>query len=279
MEPAQVEARPPALIESLAAWLVPPAACEHVMGDLHERYTTPARYLRDVVAIAPRLVLRQVWRVVNADFGLYAAEIAGFATVAAGRNAFVPDAWWTSVPSAVIFCVLMLRDAYVDTSTRPDTLDSRSAAFEAALIGSAKDALLAIACAWLVQVTVVPAVHRAPSAAVFDVNAYCFLMFGAMRAAWWTLYVPGARRSRFRRARPASASGEHDAARYLSWGKRRLIAVQWVVFVAIGALVAPIIFGPPRAHVVARLVFSVCAIAALGDVAQRARARAEDELG
>ena len=44
-----VQAGPPVLIESVVRLLLPPPTREHVLGDLAERYSTPARYVGEAL--------------------------------------------------------------------------------------------------------------------------------------------------------------------------------------------------------------------------------------
>lgn len=49
----------PRTIERLGELLVPPAAAEHVLGDLAECSHTPREYLRRLLAVLPYVVLAQ----------------------------------------------------------------------------------------------------------------------------------------------------------------------------------------------------------------------------
>ena len=42
-----MEARPPVLIDAIVRTLIPPACREHVVGDLWERYRSPAQFTLD----------------------------------------------------------------------------------------------------------------------------------------------------------------------------------------------------------------------------------------
>ena len=54
-----VEARPPALIESAVGLIVPPAAREHVLGDLFERYASPGLYVLEAARTLPFVLASQ----------------------------------------------------------------------------------------------------------------------------------------------------------------------------------------------------------------------------
>ena len=57
MEPA-----PPKTTEAIVAWLVPPACREHVVGDLHERYTSRGQYIAEAVCTIPLVVASRIRR-------------------------------------------------------------------------------------------------------------------------------------------------------------------------------------------------------------------------
>ena len=57
-----VEARPPALIESAVGLIVPPAAREHVLGDLAERYASPGLYVLEAARYLPFVFASQIRR-------------------------------------------------------------------------------------------------------------------------------------------------------------------------------------------------------------------------
>jgi hypothetical protein len=63
--------QPPAFLERLAARLLPRASREHVLGDLSERYTSPARYIIDAGRTIPFVVGSQLRRLAP-----YAAALA-----------------------------------------------------------------------------------------------------------------------------------------------------------------------------------------------------------
>jgi hypothetical protein len=103
-----VEAGPPVLIEKVVRLLLPAPTREHVLGDLAERYSTPAGYVGEALRTVPFVVVSQIRR--TAQFAL-APLIAltlfgGFAT---GRNV----TWLHAIIPAVATMIgLMLRDAY-----------------------------------------------------------------------------------------------------------------------------------------------------------------------
>ena len=54
--------RPPKAIEAVVGLLVPPVHREHVLGDLHERYTSLWHYIVDSVRTVPLVILSQIAR-------------------------------------------------------------------------------------------------------------------------------------------------------------------------------------------------------------------------
>lgn len=57
-----MKSRPPRLLERVIALLIPPAYREHVLGDLHERYTKPWRYIVDSARTAPLVLFSHIRR-------------------------------------------------------------------------------------------------------------------------------------------------------------------------------------------------------------------------
>jgi hypothetical protein len=55
-------AGPPVVIEAVIAAALPPAAREHVLGDLRERFSTTPQYVADAARVVPRVVWSQVRR-------------------------------------------------------------------------------------------------------------------------------------------------------------------------------------------------------------------------
>jgi len=53
---------PPRFLVFLVKLLLPRACREHVLGDLHERYTSPLGYLRDAASVVPAEIIGQIRR-------------------------------------------------------------------------------------------------------------------------------------------------------------------------------------------------------------------------
>jgi hypothetical protein len=67
----------PRTVERLGELLVPPAAAEHVLGDLAESSRTPREYLRRLLTVLPYVVLAQVRRRAGTGVGFNALHSAG----------------------------------------------------------------------------------------------------------------------------------------------------------------------------------------------------------
>ena len=115
MEPEpKMEARPPALADAIVRALIPPACREAVIGDLWERYRSPARYLADALQALPFLVLSRIRRTTNVPM----AGTAFLMLFAAFQRVTQP--WLSGVfPALAVLVAFVLRDAYRDvTQTR-----------------------------------------------------------------------------------------------------------------------------------------------------------------
>jgi len=104
----QVEARPPVLMESVVRLLVPPAAREHVLGDLAERYSSSRQYLLEAARTVPFVLVSQIRR--TTYFALWPMVAlmltSGFGGGAAGS-------WPRGLIAALAAMVgFMFRDAY-----------------------------------------------------------------------------------------------------------------------------------------------------------------------
>jgi hypothetical protein len=143
MEPksSEVEARPPVLTERIVRFLTPPAAREGVVGDLSERYRSPAQYGWDATTTLPFVVASQIRRssslpVLGLQTFILFACLGGFVVDVAG-----PPNWAIAIiPTTAAFIGLLIRDAYRGTDRR----SIRRAIF---------DAITAIACVAATQVT------------------------------------------------------------------------------------------------------------------------------
>jgi hypothetical protein len=119
-----MESGPSKIIEALIGWLIPPAAREEVLGDLRERYETPARYFFEAVYTIPFVIYSRIRRTTDAVVAL----MEGVSMY----TAFVMAAAWLhrallfdergflrlAIPPVVALAVLMLADAYSNPKRR-----------------------------------------------------------------------------------------------------------------------------------------------------------------
>jgi len=113
-----MEAAPPKAAEILVGVLIPPACREEVLGDLHERYTSPRRYIGDAICVVPLVILSRILRTTDPQVFLMEA-LAGFLS-------FLAAAWYLNaavledrlgfarlaIPTAMTVLASMLADAY-----------------------------------------------------------------------------------------------------------------------------------------------------------------------
>ncbi|HMN45652.1 MAG TPA: hypothetical protein PKE27_13790 [Povalibacter sp.] len=104
-----MEARPPEVIERVVRLLTPPVCREHVLGDLSERYVSPARYVMDVLGTLPFVIGSRLRRTLNPALAAFLAFYFWFG-VFWGPN----QAHWgvAVVPALVALAALTARDIY-----------------------------------------------------------------------------------------------------------------------------------------------------------------------
>lgn len=118
---------PPRILESLFGLLLPPAAREQVLGDLHERYTSPSGYLADLLGVLGPVIIGRIRR--TTDFELFVIEILtiylSFVAAAwqfGAHNTFVQLA----LPAIVAEVCLLFCNAY----SNPEKRSIRTAALQ-----------------------------------------------------------------------------------------------------------------------------------------------------
>jgi hypothetical protein len=104
-----MDSRPPAVIEQIVRRLVPPANRESVMGDLSERYVSPAHYLNDALRALPFIVASRVRRTCNVGMLGFLAFVLWFGIFG---GAFQKNWLVATVPTVLVMATLVLRDAY-----------------------------------------------------------------------------------------------------------------------------------------------------------------------
>jgi hypothetical protein len=116
---------PPRTLQTIARYLLPQGAREHVLGDLQEQYSetsSPARYLLNVLSILPYVIRGQAAR--NLDGRLVAVEAAALAaSLALATLKMTPEARLASFPGMVCLMgaallALALGDIYVEPKNR-----------------------------------------------------------------------------------------------------------------------------------------------------------------
>jgi hypothetical protein len=108
----KMEARPPALADAIVRALIPPACREAVIGDLWERYTSPAAYLGDALRALPFLIASRIRRTTNALM-LAMAFLILFVSFGPSPGPAFPRAL---VPAVAVLAAFVLRDVYRDVS-------------------------------------------------------------------------------------------------------------------------------------------------------------------
>jgi len=88
---------PPRAGERLAECLVPPAAAEHVLGDLAETSSTPGHYLRQLASVLPHVIWSQVRRRATIGGMIFNTIFSGFLLILFQR---IPKEPFLDSPSA-----------------------------------------------------------------------------------------------------------------------------------------------------------------------------------
>lgn len=115
---------PPRIAEAIVALLLPPACREEVLGDLHERFKSPAQYVADGVSTVPFVIVSRIRRTADPQvlliqaFVLYLSFIgaAWFSdpTLLAQRGGLIRLA----IPVVFTIAGLILDDAYAKPGQR-----------------------------------------------------------------------------------------------------------------------------------------------------------------
>lgn len=116
---------PPKILEDLAKILIPPACREEVLGDLYERYKSPAQYLGDLVSTLPFVILSRVMRITDIRLLVMDALVV--------YGSFLAAAWYVTrrlvtqegglvrltIPSGLTLLGLLISEAFTPPLTRP----------------------------------------------------------------------------------------------------------------------------------------------------------------
>jgi hypothetical protein len=107
---------PPRFLEFVAGLLLPRAYREQVLGDMHERFTSPLGYVADAASAVPAAIVGQIRRATPAPFLLLEALIVYASYLGAALCLRLidgpPDFLQAARITAVVMCGLLLRDAY-----------------------------------------------------------------------------------------------------------------------------------------------------------------------
>jgi len=129
-----MQCAPPKLMEAVVGLLLPPACREHVLGDLHERYTSPRQYVADALRVVPLVIASRIRRTTDPD--VFLMEALGLYVAFSGA-AFLLDRGFLlgqsgllrlAIPAAVVLAVSTLAAAYADPRKRSPLQPIREAA-------------------------------------------------------------------------------------------------------------------------------------------------------
>jgi hypothetical protein len=110
--------------EAIAAFFVPPACREEVVGDLHERYRSPTQYCLEALCTVPLVIASRIRHTADPRvlliqaFALYVSFL-GAARVAGG--ALLGEQWGLlrlAIPAAFALFGMILEDAYAHPGRR-----------------------------------------------------------------------------------------------------------------------------------------------------------------
>jgi hypothetical protein len=143
-----MQSAPREWMEAVVGFLIPPACREEVLGDLHERYTGPRRYIADAVRTVPLVIASRIRRTADPQvllmeaFALYISFLA-----AAWRFEGLPFLYTQrgflrlAIPAAVALVALILADAYANPRKRAGLTPILEAALGVALAFLSQSAL------------------------------------------------------------------------------------------------------------------------------------------
>lgn len=110
--------------EAIVAVFVPPACREEVLGDLHERYSSPRQYGLDALRTVPLVITSRIRRTADAQVLLIQAFALYMSFLGAAwfkDGALLREKWGLlrlAVPAAIAMLGLILDDAYADPGRR-----------------------------------------------------------------------------------------------------------------------------------------------------------------
>jgi len=119
-----MESGPPKIIETLLGWLTPPACREEVLGDLRERYQSPARYVAEGLHSVACVMYSRIRRTTDSvvalmeAMSLYTSYV--LAALAVDRSVLFDPRGFArpAIPAAIALAVVILADAYSNPKRR-----------------------------------------------------------------------------------------------------------------------------------------------------------------
>jgi hypothetical protein len=110
--------------EAIVAVLIPPACREEVLGDLHERYRSPAQYGFEALITIPFVIVSRIRRTADPQIVLMQALALYLAFLGAAwfRDSNLLTQQWgmmrLALPPALVLLTLVLNDAYAKPGIR-----------------------------------------------------------------------------------------------------------------------------------------------------------------
>lgn len=117
-------AEPPKAAEAIVALFVPPACREEVLGDLHERFVSPAHYCWEALHTVPLVIHSRIRRTADPQLLLlhaFALYLSYFTAAWLSDRAALEERWGLlrlALPGAVTLLGLVLEDAYAKPGHR-----------------------------------------------------------------------------------------------------------------------------------------------------------------
>ncbi len=119
-----MDSRPSNAAEAIVALLIPPACREEVVGDLHERYRSPAGYFFDALSTVPLVILSRIRRTADPQVVLMQAFVlyGSFLCAAWFKEAVLLQTQWgllrIAIPAGITLLGVILEDAYARPGRR-----------------------------------------------------------------------------------------------------------------------------------------------------------------
>lgn len=130
---------PPRVLEAVVELLTPPACREHVLGDLHERYTGPRQYILDALRTLPWVIASRVRRTMDHQallmeaFALYLSFLAAAWRLDGRLFLYEQDGFLRlAIPVVAALLALRLADAYANPAKQSPLKPILDAALAAA---------------------------------------------------------------------------------------------------------------------------------------------------